>query len=347
MSYEVESPKEAAPINTPKESIVNRLTSSKRMLITIVVFMVLVFVAYKMVAPTSTAPATDIVPPPVTVAQQNPASAKNPAPAMSMQAPPATAAASTPVMPANSPASPPPVVMVQATPAPQAPTVVIPAPAQTAAAPQPVMANAQPATQSIPPAPLTPPQQMQSQPPAISMPAVIPVQSVTPAMNQSPQMTSGPGTGGSIDAKMAELAAENQKLIGMLETEYTQKMNDFQTQNKNLTDQVQTLNSRVASMETQMNQLVQALTRQVQSGSAANVTPAQPQPAIQPKIPYNVQAIIPGRAWLKSDSGETVTVAEGDSVKDLGRVTKIDPYNGVVEIDTGSKVVSLSYGNGG
>jgi hypothetical protein len=33
-------------------------------------------------------------------------------------------------------------------------------------------------------------------------------------------------------------------------------------------------------------------------------------------------------------------------VRGLGRVTKIDPYDGVVEINTGNKIISLSYGNG-
>jgi intracellular multiplication protein IcmG len=66
-----------------------------------------------------------------------------------------------------------------------------------------------------------------------------------------------------------------------------------------------------------------------------------------PKIAFSVQAIIPGRAWLKSDSGDTVTVAEGDMLKSYGRVTKIDPYDGIVDIDTGTKIVSLSYGLNG
>jgi len=64
----------------------------------------------------------------------------------------------------------------------------------------------------------------------------------------------------------------------------------------------------------------------------------------EPRIGYSVQAIIPGRAWLKSESGDTVTVAEGDILRNYGRITKIDPYDGIVEIDTGSKTIALSYG---
>lgn len=72
--------------------------------------------------------------------------------------------------------------------------------------------------------------------------------------------------------------------------------------------------------------------------------PAAPMKVMEPKVIYTVQAIIPGRAWLKSETGETVTVAEGDVLKNYGRVTKIDPYDGVVDIDTGNKMITLSYG---
>ena len=44
--------------------------------------------------------------------------------------------------------------------------------------------------------------------------------------------------------------------------------------------------------------------------------------------------------------GEYEHISEGDTVKSLGRVTKIDPYDGIVEINTGRKVISLSYGTG-
>ena len=86
-----------------------------------------------------------------------------------------------------------------------------------------------------------------------------------------------------------------------------------------------------------MNQLIQTLTRQNNSGMNPPPNIPQSQAAPEVKIPYSVQAIIPGRAWLRSDNGETITVAEGDMVKGVGRVTKIDPYDGIVEINTGTK----------
>jgi hypothetical protein len=140
--------------------------------------------------------------------------------------------------------------------------------------------------------------------------------------------------------------------MSQMQADYTQKLNDFSVQNKAMQEQLQTLNSRVAGMESQLNQLVQAVTRGGQGQPTSSLENGRENnrqlPSIGPeiKVAFSVQAIIPGRAWLRSDNGETVTVAEGDTIKGLGRVTKIDPYDGVVEVNTGNKVVSLSYGNG-
>jgi intracellular multiplication protein IcmG len=159
-----------------------------------------------------------------------------------------------------------------------------------------------------------------------------------------------PGTSANssnMDLMINAMAAENEKLVNQVRADYAQKLSDYAIQNKALQTEIQTLNTRVVNLESQLSQLVQALTKPTQGGSnvasAPAVAPSQQESAA--KIAYNVQAIIPGRAWLKTDSGETITVTEGDLVKGLGRVVKVDPYNGVVEINTGNKVISLSYGD--
>jgi hypothetical protein len=163
------------------------------------------------------------------------------------------------------------------------------------------------------------------------MPAVIPVQTAPTA---TPAAT--------VDTQIAAAQANSERLIAQMEADYSQKLTDMTNQNKAMQDQMQSLNTRVGNIEGQLTKLIQTLSSQIER----NNTPVPVQQASDGRVSYNVQAIIPGRAWLKSDSGETVTVAEGDMVKNIGRVTKIDPYDGVVEISTGTKVISLSYGNG-
>lgn len=174
--------------------------------------------------------------------------------------------------------------------------------------------------------------------PAAAIPAVMPVQSQPAAV--STQVGVIPSS--QVDSKIAALNKSTEELINRMQLDYTQKISEVSAQNKFLQDELRALNARLATMEAQFNQSMSSMIKPGAAGRGSAL-PAQPS---EPKISYTVQAIIPGRAWLKSDSGEAVTVAEGDMLKDLGRVTKIDPYDGVVEINTGNKVVHLTYGSG-
>lgn len=152
--------------------------------------------------------------------------------------------------------------------------------------------------------------------------------------------------------RFAALEQQNSAIMNLLQTVYAQKMADYETQNNVTQEKIAELTKRVTNIEASLNQLAQLLQGEVNKAVAATASTsgegsvAKPT-EFNPKITYTVQAIIPGRAWLKSDAGDTVTVAEGDILKDYGRVAKINPYDGVVEIDTGSKVLTLSYGASG
>lgn len=50
---------------------------------------------------------------------------------------------------------------------------------------------------------------------------------------------------------------------------------------------------------------------------------------------YLVHAVIPGRAWLKSARGQILTVTEGDTVGNYGKILVIDAANGVVLTSSG------------
>lgn len=50
---------------------------------------------------------------------------------------------------------------------------------------------------------------------------------------------------------------------------------------------------------------------------------------------FTVHAIIPGRAWLKSRDGNTITVTEGDEIEGYGKVLAIDAPSGVVITSSG------------
>lgn len=201
------------------------------------------------------------------------------------------------------------------------------------------------------PAPAAPPQPqaMPMQPPAgaatssANAPATVAQPPVVPEQNKN------------VLERVTTLEQQNTAIMNLLQTQYAQKMADNDAQTNQLRTELQEVNARIANMEVAFQQLTKIL-RQMRNptaggtSNAAASSDAANAPAvkiIQPKMSYTVQAIIPGRAWLKSEAGDTVTVAEGDMLKDFGRVTKIDPYDGIVDIDTGNKVITLSYGTSG
>lgn len=164
--------------------------------------------------------------------------------------------------------------------------------------------------------------------------------------------------------KLAALERQNATALDQLQTQRSQKSDENEARMTDMRSKIQELDSHISNIETKINQLAQLITstnkpsappksQSTESSSSAeeqqpvSSSPPPPIKSAQPKLSYTVQAIIPGRAWLKSDAGDTVTVAEGDVLKDYGRITKIDPYDGVVEIDTGKKVITLSYGVSG
>lgn len=208
--------------------------------------------------------------------------------------------------------------------------------ASTQVAPKPIVAA--PPTVATAPVPAAP--TATSAPTAITTAAT---QSTTPVAPVQAATTTTTTTVNAPD-RMAAVEDQNTKLTNMLQIEYAQKLSEYSSQQTAMQNRIQELNAKVASMETiitQLNQLLQAKAAQ----TTTVVTQVRPRP--EPRLPrmiYSVQAIIPGRAWLKSENGDTVTVAEGDILKGYGRISKIDPYDGVVQINTGTKVLTLAYG---
>lgn len=173
---------------------------------------------------------------------------------------------------------------------------------------------------------------MPQQPAVESQQQTTPQTSVLPAQQPTGERT--------VLERLAALEEENRKIASLLQTQYAQKMDEYEAENNAAKDRVQELNKRLANMEATINQMAKLL----EAGGRRAMTEKPAVKSAEPKLMYTVQAIIPGRAWLKSDMGETVTVAEGEMLKNAGRVVKIDPYDGVVEIDRGGRIVTLSYG---
>lgn len=333
-NYELENDASTAKDGTvvaamPKESMAEKLKNHRRIVIGIVIFIVLLGIVYKLIMPSSNAPVTDF--------SQQGTQASTSTTTTKMTTTKVTTAA-----PAQSPAqfSPP----QTATQPPAQATPPATTQAMQPAMPQQAMPQQAMPQQAMPQQAMPTQAAAQQAPMQQAVPQQAPEQ--TAAMPQQQTVTTTTTDNKSALDRIAALEQQNSAMMSMMQTQYAQKIADTEAQNTELRNQVQELTSRVSSMEVAFKQLTKILRN---ANAAANTEASQPRPmrVSQPKLAYTVQAIIPGRAWLKSDTGETVTVAEGDVIRGIGRITKIDPYDGIVNIDTGNKVVTLSYGASG
>lgn len=319
---------EAEPIDTIEESkpepVVQRRANfladfgTRRIILSVVAFIILLFIVYKIVVPNKDR--NTIMPVAANEAPMQPMQAAS-APVTQTVTTQNAAPANTNYAPTTSNQAPTPVTVQQP------PQNIPQSMASTTVTPS------QPS--NVPP----PMQQNMSQTQTTEMPPVMAVQGSTPTYPASSQQ---------VETGATQLNTINNQLVSQMQPDYNQKLAEVSQQNKQMEDEIQKLNATVSSIEARMNQLVQLMVRQqADTQQKAEENQVQSQANAGPKLPYTVQAIIPGRAWLRANNGDTITVTEGDTIRDAGKVTRIDPYDGIIEINTGRKTVTLSYGNGG
>ena len=128
------------------------------------------------------------------------------------------------------------------------------------------------------------------------------------------------------------------------------------TDMSNLNNQVVTLGSSVSDLSSkvdQLNQTITALASQLaeQSQQIALLTAHarttvthvvhKPQTRAAARPQFYIQAVIPGRAWLISITGVTMTVRDGTNVPGYGVVKLIDPNEGRILTSSG-RVIKFS-----
>lgn len=174
-----------------------------------------------------------------------------------------------------------------------------------------------------------------------------------------------PAATGAVAAKpnQLDLLDENmkksQERMNKLESKFSELMDSMGSLNQgmsqvtrelsSISDSVQKLNKDVKTLKSQAQSTQQAVQppqtlkqqsdsdmQAVYSGNKYETKSAPPsQTSVGSAATMSVHAIIPGRAWLKSKDGSTLTVTEGDTLDRYGKVLVIDASNGVVITSSG------------
>lgn len=145
--------------------------------------------------------------------------------------------------------------------------------------------------------------------------------------------------------------------------EIDQKMNalDLNQQNlrtdlNNLSNQLNSISTNISDISAQIakiSQTVETLSATVSQQSATiailETRLEKPKPIAKPRIRHHyapapvfyIQAVVPGRAWIISTTGTTLTVREGSSVPGYGIVKLIDAQQGRVLTGSG-RIIKFS-----
>ena len=127
------------------------------------------------------------------------------------------------------------------------------------------------------------------------------------------------------------------------------RLNDVLVAQQQTMDQMQTSINALQQTVNGFNGTLSDISQKVTDGLTKIATKAPVRPKVQslqmaePARPiYTIRALVPGRAWLQSNDGQSITVINGDQVPGYGAVQDIDLNAGQVILSDGT-VVGYNY----
>lgn len=146
------------------------------------------------------------------------------------------------------------------------------------------------------------------------------------------------------------------------DTDTSKKLNNIQQAQSNVESNIQAMNTQINNMNASLNEVatkmatlnasmlalnekIDAQMREMQQmAMKKRPAPTRKRPPQgmgmrgMPPMAYYIQAVIPGRAWLMSSNGSTLTVREGTVIPGYGVVKLIDPEQGKVMTSSGRTI---------
>lgn len=120
------------------------------------------------------------------------------------------------------------------------------------------------------------------------------------------------------------------------------EINDLQNTERNLQSSLDSINAQLSQLNTTLAVLADKVQTQEnrwqQAQKKAMLKKTLPAKPVIKRDTYYVIAIVPGRAWLKSSKGVTITVGEGKEIPGYGKVMGIDTDSGHVIMSSGDVI---------
>lgn len=144
---------------------------------------------------------------------------------------------------------------------------------------------------------------------------------VTPAATAQPQAAIS-----SISEQPASPAADHAMI---------QQLQTLQQDNQILANKLAEVSAQLIQVASAMNNLNNKVDNIAKQPAVSATVDVKPLPKLIKDQHYYVEAVVPGRAWLQTDHGETITVTVGEEITGLGNVVSIEPATGDVVTTSG------------
>ena len=153
-------------------------------------------------------------------------------------------------------------------------------------------------------------------------------QNSTVALPSSPQPVQ---TSSSTDSAVTTLQAQLDKDERLIE-ELTQKLTVVEAKQQELLNYKSQMYNKIQYLSTYSLQLNDKITKiedkfKPKKKEAVKTT--------KKLVTYNIRALVQGRAWLVDSNNTSVTVVEGESLKDYGKIKQIYPAQGLITTTSG------------
>lgn len=156
-------------------------------------------------------------------------------------------------------------------------------------------------------------------PTADQAPKPVAVQQPAQAMNLQPVLDKLEEQSAEIDKRMAGLEQQIQQ--------FNDRIDRMQDDVGQVNQDVMKVSQNVRGLSTDVKRIGEPIADQHKTDLAKTEMFANPK--------FSVHAIIPGRAWLKNQAGNTMTVTEGDNLDQYGKILAIDAPNSAVVTSSG------------
>lgn len=127
--------------------------------------------------------------------------------------------------------------------------------------------------------------------------------------------------------KLADQAEANQNMMSTMQ----QRLSAMQLALSSVTNKLGEANQALQDLQEKMKPkpIPESIKKMIRK------SPKRRRARTVPRTMYFIQAMIPGRAWLKGKNGSTITVGKGSRLPGYGRVQRIDPKAGTVVMSSG------------